>query len=1640
MGELKPNSARLGMNLDSIIGEVKPGQLTYALNAQIASFDGNQVTYQNEQANEFCFTIPSGYKVIGSHNIVEKNIVIYFLANPTTGQSEIGKVVNDSCVYQTVINANCLNFDIRFPIHKAVHKITSCTTEVYWPESNNRFRFIDLDNLPYKQVVQGTNTDPCNVVTTPEVDCNKLNVQPDFSIPNIAYGTIGNEGTIVAGTVQFAIQYCNALGDPYTSYYSVTNPLPIYDYFKVTQDFNYEVGKSVELKITDIDTTGVFDYFNIAVIKTINNITSVELVGTFQIQGKSQTVLYTGQSKNGVNITIDNIFEKFAVYDTAGDVTVVRDVLVWDDLTSAERITYQDIASKITPQWVSWQIPPTRKGYKDEKNAANVRGYMRDEVYAFDMVVVRKNGYQSDRFPLVGRIAIPSDLTPVNNLDSQFGDTVCSAPEVRPRWQVYNTATIMGIDPAFDPADPCYEGPYQFGQFSYWESTETYPCNEPVWGDLQGKPIRHFKFPDSSVTHHHDSAGNIFPLGIRIDMQQVYNLINSSSLTQQQKDSIAEIKIVRANRANGKSVIAKGLLFNVGKYTSRGSTYFYPNYPYNDLRPDPFISNSTPGSAQAQLFSSFTEVGNFQTTETTIYEGTIEGNTLITDGDIVQAVYNGKFGGATSKKRIRLYFDAQIIYDSSIVTADSTNSWVLTSSIKRTNSSRIDVTSKFQIFGASPQTLTGIGAVTGVDFTINHTLKITAQSIDFPNPFTAASNDIVGTSEEVTYVAAPAPGSSDLLDGFATTDSRKRFTFHSPDTSFFQPALGTILKLESVESGDTRSHFVQVKNHSKYAFPSIESYLTALGVGVVIGFASGTYGVSTNVFNGGAAFTAFTIINDVIFKLLPKKNMAYQFNSVGNYTKPIILPNDTGQKIRQLDIASYILGGMQGVGDTNIVNNYERESSVYLRTTEFLPFPNTIPGVPTDNSRFTLGQVGCQDNLYIRDISSYYGSLKVLNPDQYGQIYSYNAIDTGFQFPIDMTKPFNQQQLEDIFGGDTYINRFAFKRKLPFFLDNRVGFPDEADVFYDELGNVGFPTYWFSTDVKRGDGGAFNVGSLFGVKVNHFDCPNSAFFYDAGKIYLFAYGIVNYFVESTVNTDLRQAFNSREGDYYPHVSGDIPDDWFQEINVPIANDNSYFYNKTYSKQNLENNFSTLPIDFIPNQDCTQQFPNRAIYSDQQQDVINYKKNNWRIYRPASVFDFPLTYGRLTSLEGIQNAAVLARFENKSILYNALLTVDTSNPQAAFIGNSTLFKSSPPIDFVETDLGYAGSQHKFFLKTEYGNISIDAKRGQVFLVGGSQLKDLGDDIAMFLTNNLDFQMKSFFPDYDIDNNFKGVGLHGVYDSLYDRVIFTKLDYLPLNDAILYNKTTDIFSLNGNTIELTDSRYFCNISFTLSYWFKEQAWVSFHSYIPNFYVGAINKFYRNSSDGRVWRHNTVFNKYNNFDGTIQPYVIEYPSSYKFQDEIIQSVKDYTKVNRMTNSQVYIQTNNVFFNKSIVYNDQQCSGIRNLVAKPQNDLKSYLQYPKYNPDSIDILFTKSDNFYNYNGFWDVVKDYSQPIWLTVCESLPTSKQLNTTNLDYGVRSFKKYQIRAKDSRIRHILDNRDDVRMTSQFIATDNQISYK
>lgn len=1497
------NNATTGLNLDQTLNQIPKGKLTYALNAAVENFDSNSVNYQNEPGNEPCVTFPSGFVLIGTHFIQEKAKHIFFITNPNTGASQIGYMENNDCIYRVLINAPCLNFNINYPILKVAHKISNCATEIYWTDGFNPRRYLDIDDIP-KILKSGTPF--CNPEYTDDVDCNQLKLQPNFKIPQLEVVDVTNTGDLEAGTYQFAIQYADPQGNPYTSYYSVTNPTPIADEFITTVNFNYPVGKSIILNISNLDDTGLYQYFNLAVIRTVNAITSVELVGTYYIDNLQKQITYSGQNVTQIRLTINDIFEKFPYYEIAQDLTTAQDILIWDNLTSIDRINYQSIASQITLQWESWRIPAT-ENYADELNATNLRGYLRDEVYAFEIVFLLKNGKQTDGFHIPGRVANQNDLVPVVPSNPDFVGEPDPITGTSPYWKIYNTGTVVGFSPSYSPATD-YKGPYQYGEFSYWESLDTYPCNNDVWGDLAGQPIRHHKFPDINISPAYESKvflgpnsmaeGNdaVFPIGVRLDVQQIEFLINNSSLTQEQKDEIVGFKIIRADRGTNKSIVAKGILRNVNTYEREKQTYFYPNYPYNDLNVDPFLN---------AINNAWTQICDNYTITITSLGPCPDGGS---DCAVVQ------YTDCNNNKQATETYRAVGTYNLCSTTKPS----VLVPATGKTGLSTYDI---WTVTVCPPAALKAGFRIEWVDI-YNGPSKEWITGGPFPETFTFFA--VPGTVPKViegpvdnacftgpTRVTGPNCKIETPQPGFT---ERYRQIFNSPETSFGQPFLGDILKLESVMFGPGRAHFVQVRNNAKYRLLTEQAQIDALN-------SSDNLGSKTTPFNPTAMFAVYQAYLTIYVNGITRKNYAYSFNSVSNYNHGVGVPDGQGVKQRTLDIARYLIPGVQNVGDTYNINNFQRESSVYLRTDltkTALPFPDQSPnmvagGSPlvTDRSRFTISGIGNCDapgeEEYI-SVVSYYASIKNLFPNQYGQIYSYDTVDTGFQALINPSV----SQVQTVFGGDTFISKFTFKSKLPFFIDNRVNAPDDSDIFYDEIGNIAYPKYWHSARsiLKDYVSSGGTLTNIISYKAHNFDCPNdqgpiitptptttstttiapgtviatnpNRTFYD-GYFYLFAYGIPNFYCESSYNLDLRQAFNNREGDYWPHVSSGIPDDWVQQDFVPIAQDNTYYYNVTFSKQNRENTFTHLPIDW--DKPCYTYYPFRAIYSDPQNIDADNRVNSWLIYRAVSYYDFPQNFGDLVSLDGIQNKAVLARFENKTLLYNNLLTIDTSNPQAAYIGNPRLFAAAPPIDFAETDLGYVGTQNKMLLKIPQGQVSVDAKRGQVFLITGTQAVELsafGSGMNRFFTDHLAFEILRYFPDVPTDNHFNGIGLHGVFDSKYDRVLITKLDYIPKSKDVKYDAvkrefyveevvpqnaptTTSTTTSAGTTtstttipgtltttttvaplvtrkvVYVTDTEYFCNKSWTVSFNFNTKSWISFHSYLPNWYIGENNFFY-------------------------------------------------------------------------------------------------------------------------------------------------------------------------------------------------------
>src|SRR5690606_19085594 len=87
-----------------------------------------------------------------------------------------------------------------------------------------------------------------------------------------------------------------------------------------------------------------------------------------------------------------------------------------------------------------------------------------------------------------------------------------------------------------------------------------------------------------------------------------------------------------------------------------------------------------------------------------------------------------------------------------------------------------------------------------------------------------------------------------------------------------------------------------------------------------------------------------------------------------------------------------------------------------------------------------------------------------------------------------------------------------------------------------------------------------------------------------------------------------------------------------------------------------------------------------------------------------------TKGKLITADGIEGDKVLVRLTKGTQIFNAYNTIQATGENIQ-VGTGGIFQTRPQ-DIASTDLGYAGTQHRDILHTEFGHIWADAERGQV----------------------------------------------------------------------------------------------------------------------------------------------------------------------------------------------------------------------------------------------------------------------------------------------------------------------------------------
>lgn len=676
-----------------------------------------------------------------------------------------------------------------------------------------------------------------------------------------------------------------------------------------------------------------------------------------------------------------------------------------------------------------------------------------------------------------------------------------------------------------------------------------------------------------------------------------------------------------------------------------------------------------------------------------------------------------------------------------------------------------------------------------------------------------------------------------------------------------------------------------------------------------------------------------------------------------------------------------------------------------------------------------------------------------------------------------------------LFGGDTYINRYTEKNNMMFYYDWLYGQPDGFEynyylhnmipqsrfnvnsILYDvtflsEAVSISSPSvpgtgalpgayynldyyknssryYNYATDQKEGVG--IGVGILSKSYEGTFSVRD-AYFYLANS------GVRDFFVESEVLIDFRKQSTREGGKHYdPYRYTDLPAMFDMNPNI-MGRLSEYIYDYSLSVSKLFNQyFSAGNIQsryYDPNvaKLCYTYYPDRIIYSLPQQDEAI--KDSWFIYLVNNYKEFK---GQISGVKSINKNGLFITFKNESpLMFQGVDTLETDLNTKITIGDGGLFSQpQQSVSNAEKSYEFGSSQNRLsVISTPVGIYYMSQNQGRIFNYGEGLQEISQAGMKWWFILYLPYKLTDDFPNYPYqDNPVSGIGCQATYDSSSTILYFTKKDYYLKDEyknrvkyvGVNSDGSGDYFILDNdqNSIYLLgDPFIFDDASWTISYDPKNQYWLSFHTWHPDLLIPTKDIFL-SSKNNTLWKHNYICDGFCNFYGEQKGWEIEFPIMTG-QSVMTTRSMEYILECYRRNGNSCVDQHQVLdynFDQAVVYNSEQVSGYLNLNLYPKNDVNLSLQYPKLstNQSSYDILFSKEENKYRFNQFWDITRnrdefpigsDYpptgplvpgttvllgnysSENTWITAADGF--TRVLNPSNMNYDKPEMQRKKFR--------------------------------
>jgi len=487
------------------------------------------------------------------------------------------------------------------------------------------------------------------------------------------------------------------------------------------------------------------------------------------------------------------------------------------------------------------------------------------------------------------------------------------------------------------------------GTMAYWESSEKYPDQQPdIWGSLCGKHIRHHKMPTEEL--HPDlhiysaTSEKIRILGVEFyDIQRPVD--NAGNII----ENIVGYEFLRGSREGAKSILGKGIFRNMRTYNVKGSSRVnvFPNYPYNDLRPDPYFHDST-GSANVptQGTQTWTQSKSRYPMLTGYRKDvfTFHSPELMFKRPFLNA-YETRIYGELSGKADGQFIVSEkhpqqkLLRKTAIIMASIFGVGYGLYQLKGERGEVIDPGRTLNIGLGGDFVVPGYGSVAAPassGYGLAQAGPIAALKLGLKLLVDDVINAILDTATDAAYIATGTTGGETAEDGISTV----------------KEALG-------VAQDAIPGTLGQVTTYSKKSSPASE-------VPKIM-----------SVFSGAMEFANHFAIGtdemiELLYNIMSFQDTALKYNSHGFYENFSPISSTKIYRTRNLDsnfIGSALTNFGRGTTGTTSykINNLLRPKTVAINTENNLDNPTT-----TDVSRFTIGQIAGSSPLPFKDLDTRY--------------------------------------------------------------------------------------------------------------------------------------------------------------------------------------------------------------------------------------------------------------------------------------------------------------------------------------------------------------------------------------------------------------------------------------------------------------------------------------------------------------------------------------------------------------------------------------------------------------------------------------------------------------------------------------------